>query len=354
MALELLSSNELEYLEVINELEKNNSKTAIYSDMIIKLKSKEWKLSTQELHYISKHKDNMLEYLEFRYSFWKSLYFPEYGKVSDFPLYLVIEPTSICNLRCKMCWQQDPIIRTPQYKGQMKFDIFKQIVDEAYENGCRAITFAGRGEPLVNSNICKFLDYAAGKFFELKINTNGLLLTEEICQSIIKANVSLLVFSAEGTTQDEYKKTRCGGSLEKLLDNIEMFNRIREKYSENSTQTRVSGVITDMNMDKQKYFDFWKKYVDEVALVELEERNDTYHNTIICEKPCYRLWQQMYVWWDGSCSPCDNDYLQKIDLGAIVGKSVKEIWNSRKYNVIRNLHKNGKRKNIIPCDRCGI
>ena len=30
------------------------------------------------------------------------------GKIiTDFPLYLLIEPTSICNLRCVMCFQTD-------------------------------------------------------------------------------------------------------------------------------------------------------------------------------------------------------------------------------------------------------
>ncbi len=95
--------------------------------------------------------------------------------------------------------------------------------------------------------------------------------------------------------------------------------------------------------------------MDEVTLEYAEERNDIYSNKKQqCDMACYRLWQRMYIWWDGSCSPCDNDYLQKLKIvGNIRETSIQEIWNGSDFNRIRNIHK-GNRGSIIPCDRCGI
>ncbi|MCM1174219.1 MAG: SPASM domain-containing protein [Blautia sp.] len=224
--------------------------------------------------------------------------------------------------------------------------------------GCCAITLAGRGEPLLNPDICSFLEYAANKFMELKINTNGLLLTDEVSHAILRSNVSLVVFSAEGTTQETYERTRCGGKFSRLIENIRQFNDIRSNYYKKSkTQTRVSGVIVDKAMNKEEYYNFWKSLVDEVALVELEERWNTYENAVFvtAAKPCNRLWHQMYIWWDGKCAVCDNDYLTKIEIGKVdENQTIRDVWNGEVYNKIRKFHLNGQRNECFPCDRCGL
>ena len=99
----------------------------------------------------------------------------------------------------------------------MDISLFKKIIDEVHQGGCCAITLAGWGEPLINPEICSFLDYATNKFYELKINTNGLLLNDKVSHAILKSNVSLVVFSAEGTTTEIYEKTRCGGGFLQLI-----------------------------------------------------------------------------------------------------------------------------------------
>ena len=62
-------------------------------------------IGVQEVNYLKRHNRNKwTEYLIYRYEF-KSI--PKSKMHSDYPLYVLIEPTSICNLRCKMCFQVD-------------------------------------------------------------------------------------------------------------------------------------------------------------------------------------------------------------------------------------------------------
>ncbi len=335
-------------------INKYDLKNKIPSNIIQSLESGAWKLTFQERLWIEKNPDKVKEYLQFRYKFYISR-----DSIIDekFPLYMVVEPTSICNLRCKMCFQQDETLRKKPYRGFMDFKLFQKIIDEAENKGCNAITLAGRGEPLLNPDIIKFIDYTANKFMELKINTNGICLSEQICHSILRSNVSLLVFSAEGTNAEEYQESRCGGNFEKLLNNIKTFNKIRhEYYPESKTQTRVSGVLnTDISMDD--YQNFWKEYVDEVVLVTLEERKDIYNMGMSSKKEeiCYRLWNMIYIWWDGSISPCDIDYLNKLNLGNIQNENtIEDVWNGKRLETVRQMHKNCKRELCIPCDRCEV
>lgn len=98
----------LQFLSQIDFQEKNNVMDAckeINDILNYYLSNKLAYLSQQEKTFI-KNNNKMIwvDYLIYRYKF------KNYGrlrKIPEFPLYLLIEPTSICNLRCKMCFQTD-------------------------------------------------------------------------------------------------------------------------------------------------------------------------------------------------------------------------------------------------------
>ena len=48
--------------------------------------------------------------------------------------------------------------------GKMDFQLYKKVIDEAVENGTKAITFGSRGEPTIHPEITEFIDYAKNKF----------------------------------------------------------------------------------------------------------------------------------------------------------------------------------------------
>ena len=127
-----------------------------------------------------KKNDSILwpEYLVFRYNF-KNL--PKKMELLNVPIHLLIEPVSACNLRCIMCFQIDESFTSNNnFMGNMDIVLFKKIIDEAAEGGTKAITLASRGEPTLHPKLGEMLEYCSGKFFELKINTNGLRYSVEV------------------------------------------------------------------------------------------------------------------------------------------------------------------------------
>ena len=130
---------------------QNNSKSVkldedqkILNEIIDLLRKKDFSLlSPQEIHFLeSNNEDVWTDYLIFRY---KMNYFPKKKIVYDFPIYLLIEPVSACNLRCIMCFQIDESFTSDSnFMGTIDFELFKEIIDEAQKGGTKAITFASR------------------------------------------------------------------------------------------------------------------------------------------------------------------------------------------------------------------
>ena len=156
--------------------------------------------------------------------------YPQLRISDDFPPYLQIEPTSICNYRCVFCYQTDNKFnkRSTGYMGHMKLATFKMLIDQA-EGNIEFISLASRGEPLLCPDFKKMLAYTRDKFFNLKINTNASLLDEEMSYAILESGVKTLVFSADAADSALYSKLRVNGKLEKIVTNIKKFQEIRKK-----------------------------------------------------------------------------------------------------------------------------
>ncbi len=155
-----------------------------------------------------------------RYLFYRYRYdvFPVTHEVDRFPPCLQVEPTSICNYRCVFCYQTDPELTSPRngQMGMMSFDVFKQVIDQA-AGECEALTLASRGEPLMARDIDQMIAYAGGKFLAFKINTNAWFLDERKAHTILQADPSTLVFSADAASEPLYSQLRVNGRLDRVL-----------------------------------------------------------------------------------------------------------------------------------------
>lgn len=323
----------------------------LLNTIIKSLHDGEYVLNSQEMKFIENYPEKIVDYVIYRYKF---RIYPEKAILTDFPVYLLIEPTSICNLRCKMCFQADKFFSEKENMGFIDLDFYKRLIDQAVDGGAKALTMASRGEPLLNKNFAQMLDYAGGKFFELKVNTNCMLMDEKMSHKLLENDITDLVFSIDSSDKDQYESIRVGAKFDTVLENIKKFNEIRAKYYPDSkVVTRISGVKATDDQDLDKFVNFWSKYVDEVAYVNCIDRKDSYNNSATkANYPCKTLWNRMYVWWNGICNPCDFDYKSNLNLGNAKEKSLKEIWNSQEMQELRANHLKGNRADHHPCDVC--
>ena len=315
----------------------------------------EFSFSPSVVEEIATYPDSDLpRYLVHRYRY--EIY-PQKKILDEYPPYLQIEPTSICNFRCVFCFETDPTFteKSQGYMGQMTIDLFKNIIDQAVEN-VEFISLASRGEPLICKDIVPMLEYTRGKFLNLKINTNASLLDEARCHAILAGGVKTVVFSADAAEEPLYSKLRVNGDLSVVLNNIERFQKIRQtQYSDLPVITRVSGVkfSDEQNLDSMQ--EFWGGLVDQVAFVQYNPWENVYSQPANdLAEPCSDLWRRMFVWWDGKANPCDVDYKSTLSQGSIKEFNLNELWRSPKYEGLRGDHINNKRESRKPCTACTV
>jgi MoaA/NifB/PqqE/SkfB family radical SAM enzyme len=237
----------------------------------------------------------------------------------------------------------------------MSWDLFTSVVDQAAGHGCHAITLASRGEPTLHKRFGEMLLYINDKgILDIKINTNATRLTEKLCHEILSANVSTVTLSVDATTKETYERIRVRGKFDEVLNNIQMFNQIRDKhYSKHKTSTRISGVAVKGTQSPEEMQVFWSNHVDQVSIRQEIPRWNSYGNPVFHrESVCKLLYERIYVWYDGICNPCDFDYKSYLALGDATKSSISDIWLGETYQQLRAAHENKQRSCIIPCDRC--
>ena len=90
-----------------------------------------------------------------------------------------------------------------------------------------------------------------------------------------------------------------------------------------------------------------------VAFTNYIPWESSYENEISgVQTPCTELWRRLFIWWDGKVNPCDYDYKSTLSKWNVNDMSVNQIWNSKYYNFLRDVHLKNKRSEIEPCKRC--
>ncbi len=280
---------------------------------------------------------------------WKE--WPEKFHIGEFPLFIDIELTSACNLKCPFCattFREGMINR-----GFISFDTVKKIIDEGADNNLYGVKFNIRGEPLLHPQIDEFVGYAKQKgLINVYFNTNAALLTEELSKRLIDAGLDMLSVSFEGYTKDVYEKYRVGAKYETVLSNIENMQALKKKLAVEHPKLRIQTVMfEELEGSLDEYKKFWSERVDEVGFLDYKEMKEK-RTGIRYPWVCPQIWQRMAVLWDGTILPCNHDDDALLALGNVQQTSIKESWHSEKLNTIRDAHKGAMGYEIAACDGC--
>ncbi len=284
----------------------------------------------------------------------------------DYPLTVVLELVNRCNLECVMCYQgyrNDATQHTAENK------MLDKIFDDFKENKLSALMLSA-SEPLLYKDIKKILDRAKdAEIMDIFLFTNGTLLTEERSQMILKSSVSRLFVSIDAATQDAYNKVRVPVSkrllkenrLDYLENNIRKFVKMRNNLNKKVPVVRVSFCSLKENAHEVDLFK--EKWINEVDSVEIQkeqsinvyekskEMNSSKLNRkTLKEYNCNKPWGDLTIYSDGTVGPCCNLVGRKAPIGNVKNNTIKEIWNGKKMNEIRDGFRNNSP--IKTCQMC--
>lgn len=135
--------------------------------------------------------------------------------------YLRISVTDRCNLRCIYCMPEEGIVNKP-HDELLTFEEIIKLVKIFTSIGIRKIRLTG-GEPLVRNGIIALIQELGkiDKIEELALTTNGELLSG-LMDRLKKTKLKRINISLDTLKPDRFKTMTRGGSLEKVIDGINL------------------------------------------------------------------------------------------------------------------------------------
>ncbi len=305
-----------------------------------------------------------------------------YHKKVIFPPSIFIEITNHCNLKCPMCARKSLTRRLMH----MDFLFFKKLIDEISlfdsQGLLRLVGLHLFGEPLLHPRFLDMLKYAGNKLPRvcqnhdklnltmsgLAVSTNVAFLTPEKTRGILHSNATVVGLSLDGATKNSYERMRKGSSFEKVTENIEYL--LREKRNLGQEYPFLAIQIIKTKITAKEIEDFrakWDRTIRGVVgsaifIKPYTDWAEQVNEPLFWEKnkgaffyrPCGSLQNTLVVYADGGVSVCCYDVNGKLKIGNAMKQSLKEIWDSRSRERLKNILLNGGASNIEMCRNCDM
>lgn len=287
------------------------------------------------------------------------------------PFILYCDPASICNLQCEFCpcgrahadlWTEDK----KKSIGVMDFELFKKIVDDCaqFPDKIKVLRLYKEGEPLINPNFVKMVEYAkkSNYFHSIDTTSNGTLLNPKLNREIVSAGLDRINISVEAMDSEGYKKiSNANIDFERFLDNL------RDLYENKGNmhifcKTMAENYKTPFEETKERFYKTFGDICDEITVermapcwpdfnTELMDKEvGVYGNKIQECVVCPRLFYILTINSDGECSRCIVDWNRKMTFGNVKDFSLKELW--KKMDKFRIAHLKGDRRKMTGCSTC--
>lgn len=274
-----------------------------------------------------------------------------------------------CNQRCLFCYAGGEKLSSAK---ELSTKEWKTAIDRLQSAGVPMLTFTG-GEPTQREDICELIDYS--KWFVTRLNTNGTLLTKELCSSLAKASLDSLQITLYSYDKEIHNSLVGAPLFDKTVDGIKNAIEAGLDVSINTPLCRknsdyvetlrflsslgiryvtVSGLIcTGMAENKHGEYDLSsyelcsivkeaKQFCDgngmeidftSPGLIDESELEAFNMNVPMCGA-CL---SNMAIAPDGTVIPCQSWLASDGALGNILKDNFKNIWNDEKCKSLRGM-----------------
>ncbi len=281
----------------------------------------------------------------------------EYMKELPFPNEIMIEATNVCNNKCFFCGSN----ASDRKRGIIDYDLMIRLINEAYLNGSRKISFHGMGEPCLCKELLQYIAEAKKVGYTyIYLDTNGVLATPEVIFPIIDAGLDSLKFSIHASTSETYKRITNNDAFEAVTDN---FKKIGTYIKEEKKVCKLIGFFAESTINSKEtdsFVEMFKPYATEIWIKPIHNGSGVMQENVkyavnesvsaIKELPCVEL-KRMTINWEGDAIACSTDWTGSLKYGNIKDYSLKELWNCERINEIRVEHQSINTLGKI-CRRC--
>ena len=273
------------------------------------------------------------------------------------PFFLSIETANYCNLNCPECpvGTRDITKIVPQL-----FDLalYKKIIDEQKSTLQHVILYF-QGEPLLNTKLEEFIEYAHKARIYTSTSTNGQLLSN-FSEMIVRSGLDKLIVSVDGSTQETYDNYRVGGVLQKTLEGIKQVVYWKNELKSVTPLIEIQFIVMKSNEHQMEEMKLLAKSLkvdrlrfktaqlyefefgnDRLTSISKYARYERLHDGTFAIKSklpnhCKRLWGGAVINSRGSVLPCCFDKESENSFGNVDNQSFRSVWHNKKASGFRD------------------
>lgn len=288
------------------------------------------------------------------------------------PFTFIIEPTSVCNLRCPQCPVGLQTLLRPQ--GNLGFAEYRQIIDDIADHTWMLLLYF-QGESFINPNIIDMINYAYDRKIFTVISTNGTrLASREFARELAASNLGRLILSVDGATEETYKIYRQAGHFHRVVKGIRQFIEARHALGKKFPRADLQFIV--MRHNEHEMTDIQKlgkelgvdrvifksaQIYDFESAEETLPRNNKYRRYQVVNGEyrlkgsysgyCKKIWYGSAITWDKKVIPCCFDKDAEYLLGDLVSQEFQEIWAGDNYHRFRETVRQNRNR-IEMCTNC--
>jgi len=267
------------------------------------------------------------------------------------------EGIAVVDEKCTFCGAQG----LKPHPLMLSLDLFNKVIDESLLHGRRQMLIMhNSGEPLLNKNIYEMI--AIGKQKKVarvvQFSTNGLFLTEENCERLIRSGLDGLVISVDALTPEQYAELKGVDCLERVITNARTLMRVKREMK-SSTPYVSAKMVRRFGFEDtfDPFLKFWRGIVDEAALTPFTNWGGQLVYQGTSPPPgrryaCHFLWYYAAINPDGKVFFCCSSTAPGAVIGNVTQQSLEEIWQGESLARMRRLHLGAKFEMTGPCCNC--
>lgn len=286
------------------------------------------------------------------------------------PDVIKFESTNLCNLRCPVCPTNFAITRE---KGFLDFELFKKVIDEFKDMKKKPnVAFSMSGEPLLNRDIVRFVEYAHQNGHATYISTNATKLDRELSERLIRGGLSVIRLAIDGMSRESHEAYRIGSDFHQVKRNIEDFIKIKMELNSRAPTAVIQTLLTAFSEREVDDMIRWAREIgaDQVLFKSLSmgsytdsKVKEAYSYLLpknkeflrrrngITKTLCRRPTMETVVYWNGNLGLCCVDFNDACQMPNIKERTFMETWRSKEVLVAR---KRGSLKQYDLCKNCSL
>ena len=280
----------------------------------------------------------------------------------SFPSQVMMDIAEVCNLGCIHC-AHPKFKKSDHYaKSMLDPELNRKMVDEVATHGqglTKYIRYTSNGEPLVHPKSYEMINYAVDHSkTKVTLTTNGTLLNEKKMNRLLDSGIHMIDVSLDAFTNETYKIIRVGGDLVITKKNV---LRMQELIQINNYNTKLVVSFIEQKQNSHEIKDFYNFWKNEIGVQDVVIRRlhtnagvnlDLGHQKGSKRKPCLYPWERIILNAKGKLGFCPTDWFGQAVICDYKENTIKDIWNSDFYKILRNQHKCNDFKDNLFCKGC--